>query len=103
MPMPVTFKKTEIEGILDVETGLARDDRGFFNEAHSVPMWREQGFTETFVQDCISLSVKGTLRGMHYQIEPHGMGKFVRAVTGAVFDVAVDLRKGSPTFAKWKG
>ncbi|HEO70526.1 MAG TPA: dTDP-4-dehydrorhamnose 3,5-epimerase, partial [Candidatus Hydrogenedentes bacterium] len=53
--------------------------------------------------DNLSLSAKGTLRGMHYQIEPHAMGKLVRAITGAVFDVAVDLRRGSPTFGKWVG
>ncbi len=103
MPMPVTVRETEIEGVLEVETGLARDGRGFFNEAYSSNEWGKEDFTETFVQDCMSLSHKGVLRGMHYQIEPYGMGKYVRALTGAVFDVAVDLREGSPTFAKWVG
>ena len=103
MPMPVTLSKTEIDGVLAAKVGLFRDQRGFFTETYSINTWEEQGFHETFVQDNMSLSAKGTLRGMHYQLEPHGMGKLVRAVTGAVFDVAVDLRKGSPTFGQWVG
>jgi dTDP-4-dehydrorhamnose 3,5-epimerase len=66
-------------------------------------MWRKAGFEAEFVQDNLSRSCCGTLRGMHYQLEPHGMGKLVRCVRGAVFDVAVDLREGSPTYAKWVG
>lgn len=103
MPMPVTMRETEIPGILLIETGISRDDRGFFTEAYSQKMWEEQGFHHTFVQDSMSLSAKGTLRGMHYQLEPHGMGKLVRTLTGSVFDVAVDLRKNSPTYGKWVG
>ena len=103
MPMPVTLKKTELPGVLLVECGRAGDSRGFFSEVYSRTMWEGAGFAETFVQDNLSKSAKGTLRGLHYQIEPHGMGKLVRAVTGAVFDVAVDIRRGSPTFGKWVG
>ena len=66
-------------------------------------MWEEAGFLETFVQDNLSKSSRGTLRGMHYQLDPHGMGKLVRCVQGAVVDVAVDLRAGSPTYSKWVG
>jgi dTDP-4-dehydrorhamnose 3,5-epimerase len=103
MPMPVTFHTTEIPGVLVIETGVFRDQRGFFSESYNREVWAEKGFVETFVQDNISLSVKGTLRGMHYQLEPHGMGKLVRVVHGAVFDVAVDIRCGSPTYGQWVG
>ena len=103
MPMPVEFRKTEIEGILEVATKAFNDDRGFFSEVYSAGVWAAEGFRESFVQDNLSLSRKGTLRGLHYQIEPRGMGKLVRTVSGSVFDVAVDLRRGSPTFGKWIG
>jgi len=103
MPMPVKIQETEIPGVLLVETSCFRDDRGFFSETYSAPMWEAAGFRESFLQDNLSLSKKGTLRGMHYQIEPHGMGKLVRVIKGAVFDVGVDLRRGSPTFGRWIG
>jgi dTDP-4-dehydrorhamnose 3,5-epimerase len=101
--VPIKISPTEIDAVLFVESRLFRDDRGFFTEIFSSPNYAAAGFHETFVQDNLSSSSKGTLRGMHYQIEPHAMGKFVRPVSGAVFDVAVDLRKGSPTFGKWVG
>jgi len=103
MPMPVSIEKTEIEDVLLITTGCAKDDRGFFSETFSEKMWAAQGFTQHFVQDNLSLSAKGTLRGLHYQIHPKGMGKLVRCIQGAVFDVAVDIRRGSPTFGKWVG
>lgn len=103
MPMPVRIEKTPIDGLLIVKTGVIGDDRGFFSECYSRKMWAEAGFTETFQQDNLSKSKKGTLRGLHYQIKPEGMGKLVRCVQGAVFDVAVDLRKGSPTYGHWHG
>jgi dTDP-4-dehydrorhamnose 3,5-epimerase len=103
MPMPVTFTATEIEGVLQVETGLFRDQRGYFSESYSRDVWAAAGFQEAFLQDNLSLSAKGTLRGLHYQIEPASMGKLVRCLRGAIFDVAVDLRQGSPSFGKWVG
>lgn len=103
MPMPVKLTETEIEGVLLVECGRFEDNRGFFSETYSAPIWDAEGFSRVFSQDNLSKSAKGTLRGMHYQIEPRSMGKLVRTVTGAVFDVAVDLRIGSPTFGKWVG
>ena len=103
MPMPVEFAKTEIADVLEVTTGLFNDDRGFFTETYSLPMWQAAGFDGIFVQDNLSRSSRGTLRGMHYQLASQGMGKLVRVVRGAVFDVAVDLRKGSPSFGKWVG
>jgi dTDP-4-dehydrorhamnose 3,5-epimerase len=101
--MPVKVIETEIEGVLVIETMRAHDDRGFFSEVHSHEQLAKEGFRETFVQDNLSRSKPGTLRGMHYQLEPHAMGKLVRAITGAIFDVAVDLRRSSPTFGKWIG
>ncbi len=103
MPMPVKIRETDFPGVLEIECGCFFDERGFFSEVYSEPIWREAGFTDAFLQDNLSLSTKGTLRGMHYQIDPHGMGKLVRVVKGAVFDVGVDLRRGSPTFGKWLG
>lgn len=103
MPMPVRFEPTEIESVLEVHTGVIPDDRGFFSESYSREMWARGGFDERFVQDNLSQSRRGTLRGMHYQIEPHAMGKLVRCLRGSIFDVAVDLRAGSPTFSKWVG
>jgi dTDP-4-dehydrorhamnose 3,5-epimerase len=103
MPMPVHIESTEIEGVLIVKTGIFHDERGFFSESWSHGMWKDAGFEETFVQDNLSESAKGTLRGMHYQILPEGMGKLVRCVRGSIYDVAVDLRKGSPTFGQYVG
>lgn len=103
MPMPVEITQTEIPDVLVVKTGIFSDHRGFFSESYSRNMWAKEGFNETFVQDNLSRSSKGVLRGMHYQLSAHGMGKLIRVVTGAVFDAAVDLRKGSPTFGKWVG
>jgi dTDP-4-dehydrorhamnose 3,5-epimerase len=103
MPMPVEFEKTEIDAVLVVKTGLFSDERGFFSETHSQKVWSDTGFDQAFVQDNLSRSCKGTLRGLHYQLDPHGMGKLVRCVYGAVFDVAVDIRAGSPTYGRWVG
>lgn len=103
MPMPVEITPTEIPDVLIVKTGVFQDDRGYFSESYSKRMWAEAGFEEHFVQDNLSCSKKGTLRGLHYQILPEGMGKLVRCVRGAIFDVAVDLRSGSATFGQWVG
>jgi dTDP-4-dehydrorhamnose 3,5-epimerase len=103
MSIPVEFESTEIEGIQIIKTRLLKDSRGFFTELYVKKAWAESGFAADFVQDNLSLSMKGTLRGMHYQIHPHGMGKLVRCLRGAVYDVAVDLRRGSPTFGRWVG
>lgn len=101
MPMPVKVTPTEIEGVRLIQTGTVRDHRGFFSETYSTEMFAAAGFRETFVQDNLSESKKGTLRGLHYQIAPKSMGKLVRVVRGAIFDVAVDIRRGSPSFGKW--
>jgi dTDP-4-dehydrorhamnose 3,5-epimerase len=104
MPMPVKITPTEIADVLLIETGVIRDDRGAFSETYSAKMFEAAGFRETvFLQDNLSSSRKGTVRGLHYQIEPHAMGKLVRTIVGSIFDVAVDIRRGSPTFGKWVG
>lgn len=103
MPMPVTIEAAPIDGLLIVKTGVIQDDRGFFSECYSRDMWKAAGFEHAFVQDNLSKSKRGTLRGMHYQIAPEGMGKLVRCIQGAVYDVAVDLRQGSPSYGRWFG
>ncbi|MBI5904337.1 MAG: dTDP-4-dehydrorhamnose 3,5-epimerase [Deltaproteobacteria bacterium] len=93
----------EIPGILLVEPKVFGDDRGHFFESFNERAWREAtGLDVRFVQDNQSRSVRGVLRGLHYQVvKPQG--KLVRVLSGEVFDVAVDLRRGSPTFGKWTG
>lgn len=93
---------TAIPDVVVVEPRVFRDDRGFFQEVWHADRFRELGLHLTWVQDNHSRSVQGTLRGLHYQVR-HPQGKLVRAVTGAIFDVAVDLRHGSPTFGRWVG
>ena len=95
--------KTEIPDVLIIEPRVFGDERGFFFESFNERHWREAtGLDVRFVQDNHSRSVKGVLRGLHYQLgQPQG--KLVRVVSGEVFDVAVDLRKSSPTFGKWTG
>lgn len=103
MAQKLTFTATEIDDVLMVEGPVFHDDRGFFCEVHNHKAWALKGFEHRFVQDNMSLSRRGTMRGMHYQIEPHGMGKYIRVLRGAVFDVAIDLRRGSETYGKWVG
>lgn len=93
---------TQIPGVLMLEPRIYRDDRGFFLECWNRSTFRELGIEVTFVQDNHSYSRAGTLRGLHYQIS-RPQGKLVRVVRGTVFDVAVDLRRSSPTFGRWIG
>lgn len=99
--------KEVVEGKLPdikiIKIGKFEDSRGFFTELYHQKDFENIGFTEKFVQDNISISQKYVLRGMHYQIEPYGMGKLVCCLNGKIFDVVVDLRKGSPTYAQWEG
>jgi dTDP-4-dehydrorhamnose 3,5-epimerase len=93
---------TEIPGVLIIEPKVFGDERGFFLETFHTQRYADAGIPGPFVQDNYSRSVKGTLRGLHFQ-EPQPQGKLVQVVAGAVYDVAVDIRKGSPTFGKWVG
>lgn len=97
------FSKTEISGIIVIEAKAYRDDRGFFMESYNAKAFESNGFAEHFVQDNHSVSKKGVIRGLHYQINPSPMGKLVRCIKGKIFDAGVDIRKGSPTFGKWFG
>ena len=94
------FAQTAIPGVIVIEPSVFRDDRGFFLETYRTTTYREAGIAETFVQDNHSQSVRGTLRGLHAQ-NPDPQGKLVRVVEGEIFDVAVDARRGSPTFGKY--
>ena len=97
-----TFTETSIEGVLVVDVTAYGDERGYFVETYKRPDFVAGGIDCEFVQDNQSSSVKGVLRGLHFQIE-HPQSKLVRVVSGEVFDVAVDLRSDSPTYGKWEG
>lgn len=101
--MAVSISPTDIGDVWVIESQIFRDDRGYFTELYNAKAWAEAGFDHSFVQDNMSVSAKGTLRGLHYQVNPEGQGKLVRALRGSVFDVAVDIREGSPSFGKWTG
>lgn len=94
--------ETSLEGVLIVEPDVFEDDRGFFMETYSRERYRKHGIPHPFVQDNISFSVKGTLRGLHYQVK-NQQAKLVQAMEGEIFDVAVDIRRDSPTFGQWEG
>lgn len=96
--------RLDIDGLMLFEPRVFADERGVFFESFNDAQFRKAtGFAGQFVQDNHSVSHKGVLRGLHYQLAPHAQGKLVRVVAGAAFDVAVDIRKGSPTFGKWAG
>ena len=92
--------KTDIEGVVIIEPRIFRDDRGYFYESFSQREFEEKVCRTTFVQDNQSKSSYGVLRGLHFQKPPYCQSKLVRCIKGAVLDVAVDLRKGAPTFGK---
>jgi len=111
---PFLLKKTERENamkatptalpeVIVVEPRVFPDERGFFFESWQAAKFRELGIDADFVQDNHSKSSQGTLRGMHFQLPPKAQGKLVRVIQGEVYDVAVDLRKSSPTFGRWVG
>lgn len=97
-----TFTETSIEGVIVIDVKSYGDDRGHFTETYKQPDFVRGGIDVNFVQDNQSSSIKGVLRGLHFQIN-HPQSKLVRVVSGEVFDVAVDLREGSPTYGKWEG
>jgi dTDP-4-dehydrorhamnose 3,5-epimerase len=101
--MALTCHQTDLDGVFLLETPVFRDGRGYFTEIYSEKALAACGIAQRFVQDNLSQSANGTLRGMHYQIEPHAQGKLVRVLKGKVFDAVVDLRRRSPTFGLWAG
>jgi dTDP-4-dehydrorhamnose 3,5-epimerase len=96
------FQPTRLPEVVLVESDVFRDDRGYFLEAYHQARYADGGIPETFVQDNHSYSIRGTLRGLHAQLR-FPQGKLVRVVQGEIFDVAVDIRPGSPTFGQWVG
>jgi dTDP-4-dehydrorhamnose 3,5-epimerase len=96
------FTKTPIEGLYIIEPKVFGDHRGYFMETYNYEDFKNAGLDMIFVQDNQSKSKKGVLRGMHFQTK-HSQGKLVRVIKGEVFDVAIDLRKGSETYGQWYG
>jgi dTDP-4-dehydrorhamnose 3,5-epimerase len=98
------FTQTPLDGVWVIELDLLGDERGWFARTFDADEFRERGMNPEVVQCNASFNARrDTLRGMHYQAEPHGESKLVRCVGGAIFDVAVDLREDSPTFRRWHG
>ncbi|GKS59844.1 dTDP-4-dehydrorhamnose 3,5-epimerase [Nitrospira sp.] len=100
--MPMRVVPTAIPDVLLIEVDAFRDDRGVFYELHRQPHYSAVGISDRFVQDNFSRSTHGVLRGLHYQLE-HPQAKLVTVLSGRVFDVAVDVRRSSPTFGQWVG
>ncbi len=94
---------TEINGLIVVEPEIHSDERGYFFESYHHGNYLKAAVPSVFVQDNESKSARGVVRGLHYQLEPYAQAKLVRVIEGEVYDVAVDLRKGSATFGKWFG
>jgi dTDP-4-dehydrorhamnose 3,5-epimerase len=96
-------RQTQLEGVVVIEPRVFQDERGYFFESWSGQRYAEHGLPPAFLQDNVSRSRRGTLRGLHLQSPPHAQGKLVFVLEGEVFDVAVDARVGSPTFGRWVG
>lgn len=101
--MPFIFNRLEIPDVILIKPKVFKDDRGFFIESYKKSDFLEFGIKEEFVQDNHSKSVYGVIRGLHYQTNPKAQAKLVRCTSGSIFDVAVDIRIGSPTYGKWVG
>ena len=101
--MPFEFISLELPGPLVIESRAFGDARGSFTEIYKHSEFARAGIAEHFVQDNYSRSAKSVLRGLHYQKDPHAQGKLVRCLKGRVYDVAVDIREGSPYFGRWMG
>ena len=101
--MNFQFSPCVLPEVISVTPKIFSDERGFFMEVYKAPLFKQNGITADFVQLNHSQSKRGTLRGLHYQINPHAQAKLVRVLVGEIFDVAVDIRKKSATFGKWVG
>ncbi|MFD6442164.1 dTDP-4-dehydrorhamnose 3,5-epimerase [Peribacillus sp. NPDC060186] len=100
----MNFIETNLAGVIVIEAKVFGDHRGWFTETYNEATFQKAGINKNFVQDNHSFSAtKGTLRGLHYQMNPKAQTKLVRCTRGSIFDVAVDIRKGSPTFGEWFG
>lgn len=96
------FINTDLESVIIIEPDVYEDNRGLFFESYNENVFKKNNINVKFVQDNYSLSRKGTIRGLHYQIAPKAQGKLIRVVKGSVYDVVVDLRKDSKTYGKWQ-
>lgn len=101
--MPFKFSRLEIPEVILIEAGRFADERGYFAETYKLSDFTAAGVPGLFVQDNFSSSKRGAIRGLHYQKEPMAQGKLVMVCHGEIFDVAVDIRNGSPTFGRWVG
>jgi dTDP-4-dehydrorhamnose 3,5-epimerase len=101
--MPFEFERLELPGVFLIQAKAFPDERGFFLEIYRQPDFKANGIVLPFVQDNFSYSRRGALRGLHYQKEPKAQGKLVSVLSGEIFDVVVDLRRGSPTYCQWMG
>ena len=99
--MPFIFQRLNIPEVMLIEPKIYKDERGFFMETFKKSEFAANGILDEFIQDNLSHSTKGILRGLHYQKNPAAQAKLVMVLKGEVFDVAVDIRKGSPTYGKW--
>jgi dTDP-4-dehydrorhamnose 3,5-epimerase len=99
----IRIKETDIPGLLIIEPRVFEDSRGYFYESYNERLFREHGLDFSFVQDNESLSGKNVIRGLHYQLAPYAQTKLLRVLHGIIFDVAVDMRKDSPAYGKWRG
>jgi dTDP-4-dehydrorhamnose 3,5-epimerase len=99
--MGLSITACEIPDVLEIESDIFRDERGYFSEFYNQTALANLAFEHTFIQDNLSRSARGVLRGLHYQLNPHAQGKLVRCVLGSIFDVVVDLREGSDTLGKY--
>lgn len=101
--MPFTFEPVGLPGLLVIQPRIFLDERGYFLESYKASDFQHAGIAGGFVQDNHSVSTRGVLRGLHYQLPPFAQGKLVRVLEGCVWDVAVDIRPDSPSFGKWYG
>lgn len=99
--MSFTFERLSIRDVIVVRPERHLDDRGYFKEVYREDLFAEAGITARFVQDNLTRSIRGALRGLHYQLPPAAQGKLIGVVHGRIFDVAVDLRRGGPTYGRW--
>jgi len=97
------IERTKIEGLIIIQPKIFADSRGYFLESFNSEVLRKEGIEFNPVQDNESKSVKGVIRGLHYQLNPHSQAKLIRVIEGKIFDVALDLRRNSETFGKWYG
>ena len=101
--MPFRFERLALADVVCIEPVVFEDQRGFFSEIYKRSEFEARGFIDAFVQDNYSHSVRGVLRGLHYQRNPKAQAKLVTAIRGEIFDVAVDLRRGSTSYGQWVG